>query len=62
MSDDLLTTAEVAAYFQVDPASVRRWVKSGRLAAIKTPGGGSLRFRRSDIEQCTEGERDGDQE
>jgi excisionase family DNA binding protein len=35
----LLTSAEVAEVFRVDPKTVSRWAHSGRLAAIKTPGG-----------------------
>jgi excisionase family DNA binding protein len=45
---DLLTTNEVAAIYGVDPKTIRRWVKEQRLTAIK-PGGGPLRFRRSDL-------------
>lgn len=35
----LLTRAEVAAYFQVDPRTVSRWVRTGRLTPSRTPGG-----------------------
>lgn len=45
----LLSTADVARRFDVTPSTVSRWVKRGRLAAIKTPGG-TLRFRRADID------------
>jgi excisionase family DNA binding protein len=53
MSDgknDLLTTTEVAVLFRVDPKSVMRWVRSGRLEAIRTPGG-AYRFERATIER-----------
>jgi len=36
---DLLTPAEVAAIFKVDPKTVAGWAKSGKLRAIKTLGG-----------------------
>lgn len=37
---ELLTGAEVARIFRVDPKTVNRWTKSGRLAyACKTLGG-----------------------
>ena len=36
---DWLTPGEVAALFKVDPKTVRRWAKLGRLTWIKTPGG-----------------------
>jgi excisionase family DNA binding protein len=29
----------VAAHFQVDPATVRRWIRGGRIAGERTPGG-----------------------
>ncbi|GAB3204683.1 hypothetical protein GCM10027294_00010 [Marinactinospora endophytica] len=35
----LLTRAEVAALFQVDPKTVTRWAKAGRLTSVCTPGG-----------------------
>ena len=47
--DPLLTCVEVAALFRVDPKTVSRWAKAGRLQSIKTPGG-HVRFRRSDVE------------
>jgi excisionase family DNA binding protein len=47
--DPLLTPAEVAAVFKVNPKTVTRWVAAGRLEATKTPGGHS-RIRRSVIE------------
>ncbi len=46
--DRLLTPTEVAALFRVDPKSVVRWAKAGKLAAIKTPGG-HHRFRRTEV-------------
>lgn len=46
--EKLLTSAEVAALFGVDPRSVARWVKAGKLPGFWTPGG-RLRFRESVI-------------
>lgn len=37
--DRLLTPAEVATLFRVDPKTVTRWAKSGRLDSIRTVGG-----------------------
>jgi excisionase family DNA binding protein len=34
-----ITTGEAAAIFDVDPDSVLRWIKSGKIPAIRTPGG-----------------------
>lgn len=36
---DLMTPAEVANLFRVDPKTVTRWAKAGRLSSIRTPGG-----------------------
>jgi excisionase family DNA binding protein len=35
----LLTPAEVADLFRVDPKTVTRWAKAGKITAIKTVGG-----------------------
>lgn len=37
--DKLLTTAEVAALLRVDPKTVARWAKAGKLTSIRTMGG-----------------------
>lgn len=37
--DQLLTPAEVAAMFRVDPKTVSRWARAGKMTAIRTPGG-----------------------
>lgn len=38
-AEQLLTPAEVAAIFRVDPKTVTRWAKGGRLSSIRTLGG-----------------------
>ncbi|HYK69562.1 MAG TPA: BldC family transcriptional regulator [Streptosporangiaceae bacterium] len=35
----MLTPAEVAAMFRVDPKTVTRWARDGRLTAVRTLGG-----------------------
>jgi excisionase family DNA binding protein len=35
----LLTPAEVAALFRVDPKTVTRWAQQGKLRSIRTLGG-----------------------
>ena len=35
----LLTPSEVATLFRVDPKTVTRWAKSGKLHSIRTLGG-----------------------
>lgn len=46
--DVLLTPAEVARVFRVNPKTVTRWARSGKLRAIRTLGG-HRRFRAADI-------------
>ena len=38
-SEVLLTPSEVAALFRVDPKTVTRWAKAGKLTSIRTLGG-----------------------
>ena len=47
-SETLLTPAEVAALFRVDPKTVTRWAKAGKISAIRTLGG-HRRFRESEV-------------
>jgi len=45
----LLTPAEVAKLFRVDPKTVTRWAKAGKLTAIRTLGG-HRRYRQSEVQ------------
>jgi len=45
----LLTPREVADLFGVDPKTVTRWAKAGKLTSIRTLGG-HRRFRKSEVE------------
>ena len=47
--NDLLTPAEVAVLFRVNPKTVTRWARAGKISAIRTLGG-HRRFRRAEIE------------
>ena len=47
-SENLLTPSEVATLFRVDPKTVTRWAKAGKLTAIKTLGG-HRRYRESEV-------------
>jgi excisionase family DNA binding protein len=51
----LLTPGEVAALFRVDPKTVTRWAKAGRIGSVSTPGG-HRRFRESEIRALLEGD------
>ncbi len=44
----LLTPAEVAAMFRVDPKTVTRWAKAGKLSSIRTLGG-HRRYREAEV-------------
>lgn len=44
----LLTPSEVAKLFRVDPKTVTRWAKAGKLTAIRTLGG-HRRYRQSEV-------------
>lgn len=46
----LLTVAEVAKYFRVDPESVRRWLRDGKLLGINLGRGPGWRIRLGDVE------------
>jgi len=46
--EELLTPAEVAAMFRVNPKTVTRWHRTGKVSAIRTLGG-HRRFRASEI-------------
>lgn len=35
----VMTPQEVATLFRVDPKTVTRWARSGRLNSVRTPGG-----------------------
>ena len=54
--EPLLTPAEVANLFRVDPKTVTRWAKSGKISSIRTPGG-HRRFRENEIHAILETEK-----
>ena len=53
-SEPLLTPAEVAAMFRVDPKTVTRWAKAGKLSSIRTLGG-HRRYRESEVRDLLSG-------
>ena len=46
--EELLTPSEVAAMFRVNPKTVTRWHRTGKVSAIRTLGG-HRRFKASEI-------------
>jgi len=50
----LLTPGEVAGLFRVDPKTVTRWAKLGKLSSIRTLGG-HRRFPEAEVRQLLSG-------
>jgi excisionase family DNA binding protein len=57
VEDDLLTPGEVAVMFRVNPKTVTRWARAGKISAVRTPGG-HRRFRASEIRRVLEESED----
>ena len=53
-TETLLTPAEVASLFRVDPKTVTRWAKAGKLSSIRTLGG-HRRYRESEVKDLLSG-------
>lgn len=51
-AEPLLTPAEVATMFRVDPKTVTRWAKAGKLTSIRTLGG-HRRYREARSALCS---------
>jgi excisionase family DNA binding protein len=52
---DLLTPSEVAEMFRVNPKTVTRWARTGKISAIRTLGG-HRRFRASEVKALVDAE------
>ncbi|MDP8978605.1 MAG: BldC family transcriptional regulator [Actinomycetota bacterium] len=55
--NQLLTPSEVAKLFRVDPKTVTRWAKSGKLSSIRTLGG-HRRYRAHEVYALLDGQRE----
>jgi excisionase family DNA binding protein len=53
-AESLLTPSEVAALFRVDPKTVTRWAKAGKLTSIRTLGG-HRRYREAEVRSLLTG-------
>ena len=53
-SGALLTPSEVATLFRVDPKTVTRWAKAGKISAIRTLGG-HRRFHEDEVRTLLSG-------
>ena len=52
--ESLLTPAEVASLFKVDPKTVTRWANKGLLTTVRTLGG-HRRYKESEVRQILHG-------
>jgi excisionase family DNA binding protein len=52
--DALLTPGEVATLFRVDPKTVTRWAKAGKLTSVRTLGG-HRRYRELEVRNLLTG-------
>lgn len=55
--DDLLSPGEVAALFRVDPRTVSRWAKKGKIPHVRTPGR-HTRYRYGTMKELLNGGKD----
>ena len=51
--EELLTPSEVANMFRVDPKTVTRWAKAGKLTSVRTLGG-HRRYRADEARRLLE--------
>jgi excisionase family DNA binding protein len=51
--NELLTPAEVAVMFRVNPKTVTRWARAGKISAVRTLGG-HRRFHANEIRRFLE--------
>ena len=51
--NELLTPAEVADMFRVNPKTVTRWARAGKITAVRTLGG-HRRYRADEIRRSLE--------
>jgi excisionase family DNA binding protein len=59
--DELLTPSEVAKLFRVDPKTVTRWAKAGKLSSIRTLGG-HRRYQAAEVHRLLAAQRTGEQQ
>ena len=52
--EKLLTPQEVATFFRVDPKTVTRWAKAGKLTSVRTLGG-HRRYREAEVRTLLRG-------
>jgi len=53
--EQVMTSAEVAAYLKVSIAAVRRWTREGKLKGHKLGGTGDYRYFKKDVQDFLTG-------
>ena len=53
--DELLTVQEVATRLKLNPETVRRWLRSGRLSGTRFGGSGGYRVSVSEVQKLLAG-------
>lgn len=53
-SNQPLTVAQVADQLKTSSRTVQRWIKEGRLRAVRLPGGRSYRIYQADVDAALE--------
>ena len=53
-AEKLLTPSEVATMFRVDPKTVTRWAKAGKITCLRTLGG-HRRYREDEVRALLNG-------
>lgn len=51
MNEELLTVQQVASRLKLNPETVRRWLREGRLRGIRFGGSGGYRIPQSEVER-----------
>lgn len=54
LSARLLKPKEVARLFDVEVSTVVEWARTGKIPALKTPGGQQYRFKPADVDALME--------
>jgi excisionase family DNA binding protein len=49
-SNPFLTVAEVAEHYRTSERTVQRWIREGKLPAVRVPGGRNYRINKADVE------------
>lgn len=57
MTNTYYTVPEVADMLKINPVTLRRWIASGKVTAIKLPGKKEYRITAAELERITQPKR-----